>query len=90
MLKKLENICMKAKNFNYHSDPNVNIYKWEKSNMFTVKSIYSHMIRNDLSPFLKHIWKSKIPPKIKIFMWFLESNMLLTIYNLMSWNEGAS
>jgi hypothetical protein len=68
MLKKWENICMKAENFKYHSDPYVIIWKWEKSRMFTVKSIYSHIVRNDLGPYMKHIWNSKIPPnKIQSF-----------------------
>jgi hypothetical protein len=35
---------------------------------------------------MNHIWKGKIPPKIKIFMWFLENNVLLTKENLVSRN----
>jgi hypothetical protein len=59
---------MKAENFKYHSDPYVIIWKCEKSRMFTVKSIYSHIVRNDLGPYMKHIWNSKIPPnKIQSF-----------------------
>jgi hypothetical protein len=85
---------MKAENFKYHSDPYVIIWKCEKSRMFTVKSIYSHIVRNDLGPYMKHIWKSKIPPnKIKVFMWFLESNVLLTKDNNLirkNWNGDAS
>lgn len=33
-------------------------------------------------PDKKHIWKSKVPPKIKFFMWFLENNTLLTKDNI--------
>jgi hypothetical protein len=53
-----------------------------KVKMFTVKSIYSHIIRDGQGPYMKHIWKSKIPSKIKVFMWFLENNVLLTKDNL--------
>lgn len=83
---------MKAENFNYQSVSDIIIWKLEKTRMFSIKSMYSQLIKTDLSPHLKHIWKSKIPPKIKIFMWFLENNVLLIKDNLISkrWIGDAS
>jgi hypothetical protein len=42
--------------------------------MFTVKSIYSHIIRDGQGPYMKHIWKSKIPSKIKVLCGFCDWN----------------
>lgn len=78
-----DDIGMKAKNFNYQSVSDIIIWKWEKTRMF-IKSMYSQLIKTDLGPHLKHIWKSKIPPKIKIIMWFLENNVLLIKDNFIS------
>lgn len=87
ILEKWENIGMKADNF-----LDIFIWKWEKTHMFSIKSMYSQLIKTNLGPHLKHIWKSKIPPKIKIIIWFLENNVLLTKDNLISrrWIGDAS
>jgi hypothetical protein len=49
-----------------------NFFKWglTKSGLFTVRSLYHHLI--DTNPPFQHqkIWKMRIPLKIKIFLWF--------------------
>jgi hypothetical protein len=49
-------------------------FKWSltKSGLYTVRSLYRHLI--DTHPPFRHgrIWKMKIPLKIKIFLWFLK------------------
>jgi hypothetical protein len=51
-----------------------------------VKTLYNNIASTNYGLCLNHIWKEKIPPKIKIFMWFLENNVLLTKENLVSRN----
>lgn len=54
--------------------------EWKRtaSGVFTVKSMYLDLI-NDGKPFhRKIICKMKIPLKIKIFMWFLDRQVILT------------
>jgi hypothetical protein len=40
--------------------------KWTKSGKFSVKSVYNHLCSNGMDRSFKHLWKSKIPLKIKI------------------------
>jgi hypothetical protein len=49
-----------------------------------VKTLYDNIASNTYGSDKNHIWKGKIPSKIKIFMWFLENNVLLTNENLVS------
>jgi hypothetical protein len=59
-------------------------FKWNLSAtwLFTIRSIY-HALINDVKVFyFKHLWKLKIPLKIKVFMWYLIRGVALTKYNL--------
>lgn len=51
-----------------------------------MKTLCDNIASNTYGTYINHIWKRKIPPKIKIFMWFLENNVLLTKENLVSRN----
>jgi hypothetical protein len=53
-----------------------------KSGLFSVRSMYLHLI--DTRPPFRHkkIWKIKISLKIKIFLWFLQRGIVLTKDNL--------
>jgi hypothetical protein len=44
--------------------------------------MYAHIDQCIFGPNMKHIWKGKIPPKIKMFMWCLENGIPLTKDNL--------
>ena len=50
--------------------------------IFSVKSMYMDVI--DFGPILKsiHIWKIKVPLRIKVFMWFVHKEVVLTKDNL--------
>jgi hypothetical protein len=50
---------------------------------FSVKSVYNAMASNDSGPYHKKIWKGKIPAKIKIFLWLMMNNAVLTKDNLL-------
>ena len=59
-------------------------FRWNltKSGLFSVRSLYLHLIDTQ-PPFLrKKIWKIKIPLKTKIFLWFLQKGVVLTKDNL--------
>lgn len=56
---------------------------FEKTGKFSVKSLYNAMTQNDAGPSHKHIWKGKVPQKIKIFMWLLTNNAVLTKDNML-------
>jgi hypothetical protein len=49
---------------------------------FSVKSVYNGLTKNDSGLYHKRIWKGKIPPKIKIFLWLLYNDAVLTKDNL--------
>ena len=55
---------------------------WDGRGIYTVKSMYSHLC--DSIPKNQHanLWKAKLPLKIKIFMWLIENDAILTRDNL--------
>jgi hypothetical protein len=59
-------------------------FKWSinKPGLYTVRSLYHHLI--DTQPLFHHrkIWKMRIPLKIKIFLSFIQSGVILTKDNL--------
>jgi len=62
-------------------------WRWNKKHgIFSTKSTYDWLSQGDEGPGFKHIWKAKIPYKIKIFMWLLEQNAVLTKDNLLRRN----
>ena len=63
------------------------IWKWnKKSGLFTTKSTYDWLTSGDAGMHFRHIWKAKIPYKIKIFVWLLEQNAILTKDNMIKRN----
>lgn len=69
--------------FYFGEEPDKVCWKLEKNNQFSVKSVYNGLTRNDAGPYHKRIWKGKIPPKIKFFMWLLTNDAILTRDNLL-------
>ena len=59
--------------------------------IFLVKSMYLDLNDSGLIPKSIHIWKIKVPLRIKVFMWFVHKEMVLTKNNLSKHNwEGSS
>jgi len=58
--------------------------KWVKGEkgLFSVKTTYNSLCPQGLGTNMNHIWKAKIPLKIKIFMWLVCNNAILTKDNL--------
>jgi hypothetical protein len=71
-----------VENFLVTSYSDIISWKIEKSGKFTVKYMYNGMTKNDSGLYHKRIWKGKIPPKIKIFLWLLTKDAVLTKDNL--------
>lgn len=40
--------------------------------------MYGNLTLTNQGSYSRHIWKRKIPPKIKMFMWLLKNGVLLT------------
>ena len=58
------------------------LWQWNRSKTFTTKSVYDYLTRDCIRNPFCHIWKARIPYKIKIFLWLLENNAILTKDNL--------
>jgi hypothetical protein len=61
-------------------------WKWNVSKTFSVKSDYEHLTKDDSGLSHKRIWKTKIPVKIKTFMWLVEQGAILTKENMLKRN----
>ncbi|CAN6179680.1 unnamed protein product [Urochloa humidicola] len=61
-------------------------WKWEKSGCFSVNSMYANLHWDDVAIPNRKLWKARLPLKIKIFMWLLQSNAILTRDNLIKRN----
>ena len=61
-------------------------WKLTKSGVFTVKSMYIDVINSNSIPTSKHVWDVKVPLKIKVFMWFVHKQVILTKDNLIKRN----
>ena len=65
-------------------------WKLTKSGVFTVKSMYIDVINLNSIPTSKHVWDVKVPLKIKVFMWFVHKQVILTKDNLIKRNWTGS
>jgi len=59
------------------------LWSLEKNIKFSVRSMYNALTRSDAGIYHKMLWKGKIPTKIKIFMWLLMNDAILTKDNLL-------
>ena len=57
-------------------------WKLANNGEFSVKSMYLDIINTSVIPNSKHVWKVKVPLKIKVFMWFVHKQVTLTKDNL--------
>ena len=68
----------------HHPSPGRDIFTWtlHRNDTFTVNSMYSVLSDVNFQFRSKHIWKLKIPLKVKIFLWYLCRGIILTKDNL--------
>jgi hypothetical protein len=59
-------------------------FRWNLTNpgLFTVRSMYLHLLDSQPPFGHKKIQKFKVPLKIKIFLWFVQKEVVLTKDNL--------
>jgi hypothetical protein len=70
---------------------NEDVFRWSltTSGSFSIRSMYLDLL-NDYTVYLrKYIWKIKVSLKIRIFMWFLHKEVILTNDNCIkpSWHD---
>ena len=58
------------------------VWEAQKNGLFSVNSMYKFIMYRDVIPKNDMIWKLKVPLKIKIFLWYLRSGVILTKDNL--------
>ena len=80
------NILGDVYKFSFDNIDDVVTWKWSKYGFFSTKSMYNHLTSDESGPKFSHIWKAKIPYKIKIFCWLAEKNAILTKENLVKRN----
>jgi hypothetical protein len=64
------------------------IFKWSlnSNGQFSVNSRYQAFIDTNVVPNNSYLWKIKIPLKIKVFLWLLYREAILTKDNLVKKN----
>ena len=55
-----------------------------------VKSMYLDVINSSSIPSSKHVWNVKVPSRVKVFMWFVHKQVILTKDNLTKRNLTSS
>jgi hypothetical protein len=59
------------------------IWMWEPNGVYSVKSMYAIINFRGIIPVNIHfVWKLKVPPKIRFFLWLIVHNKILTRDNL--------
>lgn len=59
--------------------------KWtlHKNGLYTVKFYYRHLVENGVKYPQNFMWKTKMPPRVKVFMWLVLRKSILTRDNLL-------
>jgi hypothetical protein len=81
--RELQNLlCIVALN----SENDKPVWKWSKNGHFSVKSLYEHLCINGIDRSFRHLWKAKIPLKIKVWLWLIWHNAIATKDNMVKRN----
>jgi hypothetical protein len=59
-------------------EEDIPIWDWTKNAQFSVKSVYKDLSSFGIDRSFKHLWKAKIPLKIKIWLWLIWHNSIPT------------
>jgi hypothetical protein len=76
------NIFTDISSIDLDTTDDVILWKFGNKGVFTVEYVYNALSSNDVGPCHKKIWKGMIPAKIKIFLWLVMNNAILTKDNL--------
>jgi hypothetical protein len=85
-----DKILRDAANFQLVAEKDLIQWKFGNNGHFSVKSVYKALTVSDADPYHMKIWKGKIPAKIKIFLWLIMNNVILTKENMIKrrWLEA--
>jgi hypothetical protein len=65
-----------------NNTPDKPIWKFTKSSFFNVKSLYTKLSSVGVDRSFKHLWKAKLPLKIKIWLWLIWHNAIASFDNM--------
>jgi hypothetical protein len=73
---------------NIHLNDQSDVFRWslKSDGQFSVSSMYQALLDSDIIPHNSHLWKIRIPLKIKVFLWLLYRESILTKDNLVKRN----
>jgi hypothetical protein len=82
-------LAMKLNNVRLSDERDIVVWKWTTSKKLSIRSVYEQLSRDETDPYYKRIWKAKISEKIKILMWLVEQQAILTKDNMVKrrWQE---
>ncbi|WVZ51083.1 hypothetical protein U9M48_002262 [Paspalum notatum var. saurae] len=75
-------LVSKVTNINLSEENDTFKWRLHKNGIFSVKSMYNNLILDNTIPVTCDLWKLRIPLKIKIFLWYLRTEVILTKDNL--------
>jgi hypothetical protein len=52
-------------------EEDIPVWDWNKNGLFSVKSVYKDIYSTGIDRSFKHLWKAKIPLKIKVWLWLI-------------------
>jgi len=81
-----EKILLDVANVQLCEGADITTWKFGCHGNFTVKYVYNALTVNDTGLYHKKVWKGKIPAKIKIFLWMILNNAILTKDNMIKRN----
>jgi hypothetical protein len=73
---------------NIHLNDQSDVFRWslKSDGQFSVSSMYQALLDSAIIPHNSHLWKIRIPLKIKVFLWLLYRESILTKDNLVKRN----
>jgi hypothetical protein len=57
-------------------EDDIHVWDWNKNGLFSVKSVYKDISSAGIDRSFKHLWKAKIPLKIKVWLWLIWHNAI--------------
>jgi hypothetical protein len=73
-----------------NTQADVFIWNLHQNGQYTVNSLYMALINNGVVHMNKQLWKLRVLLKIKVFMWYMRKEVILTKDNLARRNWGNS
>jgi hypothetical protein len=84
------NLVQRIMYVHLNDQKDVFIWNLHQHSQFSIHSLYLALINNGTSHMNKQLWRLKVPLKIKIFMWYMYKEVVLTKDNLAKWNWDGS